>query len=69
LFATEENYIQVVEQELHESNQLLSDFVACMDSVINKLQNNGITNRDIFAFLSKYHKNVLSIKENEKGIR
>lgn len=36
--------------------QLLADFVACMDSVINTLQEHGITNGDILALLSKYQK-------------
>lgn len=46
--------------------QLLADFVACMDSVINTLQEHGITNGDILALLSKYQKN--SIQMNLHGL-
>lgn len=61
---TKENHIQVVDQELQQSNQLLSAFVACMDLAISTLYENGITNSDVLALLAKYHKNSLSIKEN-----
>lgn len=62
---SEEIDVNMVESELYASNQILSDFIAHMDSVKQKLHGNHLTGDKVLASLAKYDKNRLNSSRNE----